>query len=73
MKKPTKEAMLEYSDLRDAEQFLRDAKGYLDFGIQNLQKKDFKATHHSMARVKECLHETSWRLRGKKIKNGARA
>lgn len=63
MKKPTKSEMHEYSDLRDAEGHLRDAQGYLAFAIKNLQKKDFKSVHHSMARVRECLTEVNLRIR----------
>lgn len=73
MKKPTKAAMQEYSNLREAEDYLRDAQGYLAHAVKSVAEKNKKAAHHSMARVKECLSEASWNLRGRKIRNGARA
>lgn len=63
MKKPTRADMQEFSNLRSAEDFLRNAQGYLAHALKSVMEKDRKAAHQSMARVKECLSEVSRNLR----------
>lgn len=53
-----------FNNREEAKGILRDAKGYLDHAILSLEEKDTKATHHCMARVRECLSEANLRLRG---------
>ena len=63
MKKITKAEMQEHRDLREAEDQLRSAQGYLAHALKSLIEKNKKAVHQSMARVKECLTETNRHLR----------
>ena len=60
-------------DQKETIQFLRDAVGYLEHATDSVREGQKYKARQSMQRVRECLTEASWYLRGRKIKNGGRA